>query len=70
MCRGKTARQGLSALCVNGNNYSTWNECAKVLLEQFFPVPGLNVEESMEDYVNVREDVQVRGFEWPEVNVE
>ena len=55
---------------MNGNNYSTWNECAKVLLEQFFPVPGLNVEESMEDYVNVREDVQVRGFEWPEVNVE
>ena len=23
VCRGKTARQGLSALCVNGNNYST-----------------------------------------------
>ena len=35
LCRGKTARQGLSALCVNGN-YSTWNECAEVPLERFF----------------------------------
>ena len=33
VCRGKTARQGLSALCVNGINYSTWNEGVNVLLE-------------------------------------
>ena len=63
MCRSKTARQELSALCVNGNNYSTWNECAEMLLERFFPVSSLNVEKSMEECVNVREDVQVRGFE-------
>ena len=69
VCRGKTARQGLSALCVNGNNYSTWNECAEVLLERFFAVSCLYVEESVEDCVNVREDVQVKGFEWQEVNV-
>ena len=69
VCRGKTARQGLSALCVNGNNYSTSNECANVLLERFFPVSCLNVEESVEDFVNVREDVQVKGFEWQVVNV-
>ena len=36
VCRGNTARQGLSALCVNGNNYSTWNDGAEKLLE-FFP---------------------------------
>ena len=49
VCRGKTARQGLSALCVNGNNYSTWNEYAEKHLERFFPVSCLNVEESVED---------------------
>ena len=51
-----------------GNNYSTWNECAEKLLERFFPVSCLNVEESMEHCVNVRE-VQVKGFERQEVNV-
>ena len=40
-----------------------------MLLERFFAVSGLNVEESMEECVNVREDVQVKGFEWQEVNV-
>ena len=38
VCRGKTARQGLSALCVNGINYSTWNEYAEELLERYFRV--------------------------------
>ena len=38
VCRGKTARQELSALCVNGNNYSTWNECSEMLRQRFFPV--------------------------------
>ena len=66
--RGKTARQDLSVLCV-GTNYSTWNECANVLLERLFPVSGLNVEGSMEECVNEREDVQMRGFEWQEVAV-
>ena len=55
-------------MCV-GTNYSTWNECANVLLERLFPVSGLNVEGSMEECVNEREDVQMRGFEWQEVAV-
>mgnify|MGYP004600672129 CR=1 FL=1 len=40
-----------------------------MLLERFFPVSGLNVEGSMEECVNEREDVQVRGFELQEVDV-
>ena len=64
VCRGKTARQELGALCVDGTNYS-WNECANVLLQRFFPVSGLNVErkKSVEESVNEREDVPA-GFEW------
>ena len=42
-----SARQDFSALCVNGINYLAWNECAKGLLERFFPVSGLKVEGSM-----------------------
>ena len=59
----------MSVLCVGGTHYSTWNECANVLLERFFPLSGLNVEGSMEECVNERKDVQVRSFEWQEVDV-
>lgn len=67
ICRGKYARQCMSALRVNGVTYSTWNECASVMMERFFPATSMQ-ETRVNDEDEERENEGVRCFEWDEVN--
>lgn len=64
VCRGKTGRERMSSLKVDGVNYSTWRECAEVLLERFFPAASMSVGASgVGEWTN-----EIQEFGWDEVN--
>lgn len=67
VCRGRNVRESVSALRVNGVLYSTWSECAWILLEWFFPATGM-VGDRMNEASNRQECESVRYFVWDEVN--
>lgn len=55
----------MNVLKVNGITYSTWSECASMLMECFFPAARME-NEGLEEGMNVEESVRI--FEWSEVN--
>ena len=61
-------KQGLSALCVNGECVTTWKGCANVLVERFFPVSSVVSDVDVNVGGAVLPDSCVKDFEWEEEN--
>ena len=54
----------LTSLNVDGVECVTWKECARKLMEKFFPAAGMNLEGCSEDETEGMKD---KCFEWNEV---
>ena len=55
-------KENLTSLSVDGVECVTWKECARKLMEMFFPAAGINVKGCSET-----EGMKDKSFEWNEV---